>query len=102
MRAMLDDPTVSFKLKVKLASLVDFADKVVKTCYRLEGDGPLVLTTYDIMKTLEAHFLAPSFPNVHALVRNKYPDNEQASQIVTWTQYAMACVQPSIDYFVAL
>ena len=45
---------------------------------------------------------APFFPNVYALVQGKYPDNEQASQIVTWMQYAMACVQPSIDYFVAL
>ena len=73
---ILDNVEQSFQLKIELAILVDFADPIVKGCYFLKGDGPLVLHTYNCVKAIEAHICAPSYPNIEALVRSKFPQKE--------------------------
>ena len=41
------------KLKVELAAVIDYGEEFVKTMYKLEGDGPLVFTCYEIIDALQ-------------------------------------------------
>ena len=85
---MLDDPDICFKLKVELAALVDAGEVLVKTCYFLEGDGYVALKAYDRMKAVELGMNAPTFPNVIALVSQKYADPVvQVEQLEKWVNY---------------
>ena len=39
---------------VELAITVDAGEAFVKACYTLEGDGPLVLSCYEVLSTVKA------------------------------------------------
>ena len=45
MKAMLDNPQRRIELKMELALAVDSGDKLVKLCYKQEGDGEFLCTT---------------------------------------------------------
>ena len=44
---LLSNPTKSTQLQIELAITVDVGNVFVKATYKLEGDGPLVLSTYE-------------------------------------------------------
>ena len=46
LQEILHDPPKNRKLQIEIAMTVDAGEPFVKATYRLEGDGPLVLTTY--------------------------------------------------------
>ena len=41
------------KLQVELAAVIDYDEEFVKTTYKLEGDGPLIFTCYEIIDALQ-------------------------------------------------
>ena len=41
------------KLQVELASVIDYGNEFVTTTYKLEGDGPLILTYYEVMDAFQ-------------------------------------------------
>ena len=41
------------KLQVELAAVIDYGEEFVKTTYKLEGDGPLIFTCYEIIDALQ-------------------------------------------------
>ena len=47
LQQILNDPPKNRKLQVELAITVDVGEPFVKATYRLEGDGPLVLSAYE-------------------------------------------------------
>ena len=48
--ALFDDPSTKSKLQVEMAATVDWGEPFVKACYVLEGDGPLVLKCYEVIR----------------------------------------------------
>ena len=56
------DCAVLPKTQVQLACLRDYRERFVKTCTKLEGDGPVVLEVFELMEALKAQVTSPQFP----------------------------------------
>ena len=67
--SILNDPQASSLLKIELAATIDLGEHLVKSAYRLEGDGPLALECYEIVATLKATIHTGHYPNVQAIAR---------------------------------
>ena len=83
-------------LKVELAAIVDYGEPFVKATYSLEGDGPLILSCYELVQEVVASIKVENVPNLQAVI-------VQLSQHVAVQQqlkvYAKQCIQPGLDYF---
>lgn len=64
--------------------------------YKLEGDGPLALSAYELVNTILASTTVSYFPNVDAVARQLCPANPTCHQ--QWVAYALQCFQPGFDY----
>ena len=67
--AILSDQSKNVYLQIKLAAVVDAGKNVVKATYHLEGDGPLSLSCFLVIKELEASLHTIYNPNLDAVVR---------------------------------
>ena len=92
-----NDPQKLFLLKLELTVIVNLGAYLVKATYALEGDGLLVLTCYDRILEIRAAIQSGHYPNVQAVVREVFPSDLPARN--QWIMYAMACVEPGINYF---
>ena len=79
-----------------MAVVVDASEPFVKSIYRLEGDGPLVLAAYEEISSLRAAISTAFYPNTDTVAR-KLSSNPGQNQMLT--AYAKTCVQPAYDYF---
>ena len=87
------------KLKVELAAVIDYGVEFVKATYKLEGDGPLIFTCYEIMdglqiviKRIETHA-----PNTNAVINSISKGSHSIKERLT--QHAKNCMHPGIVYF---
>lgn len=94
--AVVSDPTKNALLKVELAAVVDGGESLVKATYKLEGDGPLALSAYELVNTILVPIRVSYFPNVDAIARQLCPANPTGHQ--QWVAYALQCLQPGFDY----
>ena len=62
--AILNDPQQKQKLMIELAVTIDAGMPFVKATYNLEGDGPLVLTCYEIISALNTAARQAYYPNL--------------------------------------
>lgn len=88
----------SDKLQIELAVNFDVGEPFVKATYTLEGDGPLALTCYGVVRGLKAAMQVQHRPNTAAIAR-KIATQHHSEQ--SWMQYASNCVKPGLDYFTA-
>lgn len=88
--------TKSAYLKMELAAVVDGGECLVKATHKLEGDRPLALCAYELVKTIRASVRVLHFPNVHAIARKMGPGNPTGHQ--QWVAYGLQCVPPGLDY----
>ena len=83
-------------MKLELAAAVDYGEPFVKATYSLEGDGPLVLSCYELVQEVVASIKVENVQNLQAVI-------VQISQHVAVQQqlktYAKQCIQPVLDYF---
>ena len=64
----LNDPRVCATLKVELAATIDCGEPFVKSCYFLEGVGPLSFECYESVSRVLAAIQTKHTPNVDAIV----------------------------------
>ena len=64
---LLSDKNKSEFLQVELAVVVDAGEPFVKATYKLEGDGALAFTCYEIYSSTEAIVRLQHYPNLCAL-----------------------------------
>ena len=86
-------------LEIELAAVIDWGKPFVTATYSLEGDGPLIMNSYDIVETMKSAIHASNTPNVHGVIRrlsSKMPTFQKSQNLF---DYARNCVQPGIDYF---
>lgn len=94
---MLNDQPTKRKLQIEIAVTIDAMDAFVTATYNLEGDGALVLSAYEEIRTLFAVVSAKHYPNVTAVAKQlSHGNSSNEKQLVT---YACTCVQPAFDYF---
>ncbi len=79
-------------LRVDLAAVVDVGECLVKTIYKLEGNGLLSLVAYELVNTILASTHVAHYPNVNAVAKQLRPGNTVAQQ--QWAAYALDCVRP--------
>ena len=95
--AIIENAASMRKLQMELAVTVDTMEPFVQATYDLEGDGPLVLYTYQKIKSLYAHITLRHHPNVVAVADNLAQGSaERKAQLVN---YANTCYPPAYSYF---
>ena len=95
---ILQDPTNNAYLQVEMAAVVDAGREFVKSTYKLEGDGPLVLDCYECLQTVLASIHVSNFPNVDAIIKTISADHNSQQRLKL---HALACVKPGLDYFIS-
>ena len=66
---MLSDRQRSACLWKDLAAVVDMGEYFVKATYRLEGDGPLVFSCFEVLTALTAAMQTACYPNLKAVAK---------------------------------
>ena len=96
---LLGFPWLCALLKVELAATIDYGEPFVKSCYFLEGDGPLSFECCESISRVLAAIQTQHTPNVDAIIQSLTgkPLSDPVSQ--QYVVYAKACVQPGLDYF---
>ena len=95
--AILADPQKKILLQIELAVVVDVGEQFVKATYSLEGDGPLVFSSFEILSTLNASIHAAHLPNTQAVIHTIARSNSAAAQQLM--VYAKKCVEPGLKYY---
>ena len=94
---ILQNLTTKAFLQVELAAVVDAGEAFVKATYNLEGDGPLVLTCFEVLSTLTAGIQVGHYPNVQAIAQALSGGSPAVLQ--QWVDYIKACVRLGLQYF---
>ena len=95
--SILHDPHEKSHLMVELAVTIDAGMPFVKATYNLEGDGPLALTCYEAISTLNAAARQAYYPNLMSVASQiSSGDSQMESELV---QHAKSCVQPGLTYY---
>ena len=79
-----------------MAAVIDAGEVVVKATYNLEGDGPLALVAYGIIRSVHASLQSAHFSSLSALCARLHP-NDVNSQLQL-KALGMQCVQPGIGH----
>ena len=85
-------------LKLELAALVDAGKVFVKATYILGGDGPLVLSCFEILQAVCNACQNVHLPNVHA-VAVAIVDTDPTQNVGALEQEVKRSVQPAIEWF---
>ena len=88
---MLQNPQEKAYLMVELAVTVDVALPFVKATYVLEGDGPLALSCYETISSLNAAARQANYSNLFAVASTGDTD-----MVI---EHAKKCVQPGVAYY---
>ena len=85
---MLSDVSKRCALQLELAAIVDAGESLVKATYTLEGDGPIVLTAYELINTILLSIRTAHFPNLTSLADQMSAlsanDSSAQQQLVTY------------------
>ena len=83
---------------MEAAIVVNVGMSFVQATYKLEGDGSLVLTCYEVISALTASISqVHHYRNAQAVARCISSNTSAQQQLL---QYAFACVQPGLHYFI--
>jgi hypothetical protein len=94
---MLQNPQEKAYLMVELAVTVDAALPFVKATYVLEGDGPLALSCYETISSLNAAARQANYSNLAAVASNlSSGDTDMEEHLI---DHAKSCVQPGVSYY---
>ena len=87
------------KLQVELAPVIDYGEEFVKATYKLEGDGPLVFTCYEIINALQIAIkrIETYAPNTEAVIKSISKGSHTVKERLR--QHARNCMHPGIVYF---
>ena len=87
-------------MQVDLASIVDFGRPFVTATYRLEGDGRLVLSYFEVIEEVRAAISTGYIPNVDAVARKISESTPDPAQLLPRLKaHARRSVQPGLDHF---
>ena len=56
-------------LEIELAAVIDWGKPFVTATYSLEGDGPLIVSGYDIVETIKSTICVSDTSNVRDVIR---------------------------------
>jgi hypothetical protein len=96
MLSILQDGTKKAYLQIEMAAVVDTGREFVKSTYKLEGDGALVLDCYECLQSVIASIHISNFPNVDAIIREISTDPSTQQQLKL---YALSCV--NLDWIIS-
>lgn len=95
--SIISDQAKSVYLQIELAAVVDSGRPFVTATYKLEGDGPLALSCFEVIEELEASIHASHTPNLDALIQKLCASTHHSPTQLR--AYAMRCIQPGFSYF---
>lgn len=95
--AILDDEDDAVRLKLELAAMVDIGKHLVVATYKLEGDGPLFLSTYTTLQAIASAFATLRCPNLEAVATQI--TGEDGAEAATLVQGTIQKARPAINWF---
>ena len=94
---VFSDQSKNTYLQIELASVVDYGRPFVTATYKLEGDGPLALSCFEVIEEVQAAIHACYTPNVDAVTKKLSAGTPH--RLPQLKAYASRCVQPGLNYF---
>ena len=67
--------------------------------YSLEGDSPLIVSSYEIVETIKSAICVSETPNVRGVIRRFLSSVPTFQRPQNLFEYARKCVQPGIRLF---
>lgn len=95
--AMLENHQIRSAVQLEMAAVVDAGEIFVRSTYNLEGDGPLALVAYQVIKAVQASVEMAIFPQLTALCKVLSPNDAQNQ--ANLRGYGIQCTQPGIQHF---
>ena len=95
--SILQDIQKYSNLQLELAAVIDAGKPFVQATYRLEGDGALVFSCFDVLASLAAGIQTAHFPNLVAVAARLSAGNLSLGQ--QFMQYGHDCIEPGLQYF---
>ena len=95
--SILQDTQKYSNLQLELAAVIDAGKPFVQATYRLEGDGALVFSCFDVLASLAAGIQTAHFPNLVAVAARLSAGNLSLGQ--QFMQYGRDCIEPGLQYF---
>ena len=92
--AIFTDTQKKAFLEIELAAIVDWGKPFVTATYSLEGDGPLIVSGYDIVETIKSAICVSDTPNVRGIIRRLSSSVPTFQRSQNLFEYARKCVQP--------
>ena len=74
-----------------MAAVVDWGEPFVKATYKLEADGPLAFTCYEVIQEIVTSIKVANIPNVQAVARDVSPSLTVQKTLIA---NAKQCIQP--------
>ena len=88
--SFFSDSSKKANLQIELAAIVDYGEPFVTATYKLEGDGPLALKCYEIVKTVSHSVELSCAPNVEAVAKTLSRGSQTVKQRIL--NHATICV----------
>ena len=95
---ILEDEDDRISLELELAAMIDIGKHLVRATYALEGDGPLVLTTYEKLQAVTSAFAVAERPNLRA-VAQRLAEKNRGMNAAALEAEAMQGAKPAINWF---
>ena len=94
---IFNSPADSMDLELELAAFVDGGNHIVSAAYYLEGDGPLVFSSFERLATVSNAVAVAAVLNVEGVARRQAVGNLPVyNQLVA---KAKACINPGLHFF---
>ena len=82
---------------MELAVVIDSGEAFVKATYKLEGDGALVFSCFDVLSSLQLGIQTEHFPNLVAVAMKLGGASKARTQQLI--QYGKSCICPGLQYY---
>lgn len=97
-RDMLADELDRRRIKFGIALSRDALRPVVESCYLVEGDGPVIFETADIIDRVHNHLHNMQWPKLREEVALEFEEEHQADALEDVLQSAEMIIQPVLEY----
>ena len=85
------------QLCMELAITINAGLPIVEKTYSMEGDGEIIVETYENLQQLATSAALKNVPNAKVMAKTFAGDDDAATEAIF--QAALRCVQPAMTYF---
>ena len=97
-RALLLDPVQKRHLQLELAAVIDIGQHFVRATSDLEGDGPLIFSTFRKLQEVLTVYSLRHYPNISAVAKQLVEEDPELD-LQELKQWAKNRIRPGVLWF---